>query len=379
MKNNSKYSLVTLLLLLVTLTVNAQNYTVNSLADTNTGAGTSGTLRWCINQANLAAGPHTITFVAGGIGTILLTTNLPIISSADITIDGTSAGGAASIIIDAGAGDNGRRMFRVNAGGTNAIFKGMTVQDTGLEPFRIDGSPTGVTIEDIIITNTVTTCDCINYGVYVTNSATDLTIRNVVMTEGQTGYYGVYIAGTSNNVTIDGFDLSNSDPNSGIRMVGAANNVSILNTTLNLARDTGTSSGDNGINFSNTASNITLNTLTINDADNYALYFNSTTTTIDIDGFNFSNANGSVSTFGMRFVGVANGITMANVLLDLDNVTTTNDGDYGIYFNTTTSNVSIDGLTMHDAEVYGFYVAGVATDISILNSTFDNFDGWTNN
>src|SRR5690242_1518530 len=37
-------------------------YTVNSAADTNTGSGTSGTLRYCITQANIAGGTNTITF-----------------------------------------------------------------------------------------------------------------------------------------------------------------------------------------------------------------------------------------------------------------------------------------------------------------------------
>lgn len=52
-----------------------ETYTVTSLADTNSGTGTSGTLRYCINQANLNPGPNTIQFGIGG--TIILAQSLP--------------------------------------------------------------------------------------------------------------------------------------------------------------------------------------------------------------------------------------------------------------------------------------------------------------
>src|SRR3990172_6273091 len=55
--------------------LHAAAYTVDSLADTNTGSGTSGTLRFCINQANNATGPNTITFASGG--TLTLIQSLP--------------------------------------------------------------------------------------------------------------------------------------------------------------------------------------------------------------------------------------------------------------------------------------------------------------
>jgi hypothetical protein len=37
-------------------------YTVNSLGDTGAGSGTTGDLRYCMTQANLAGGSNTITF-----------------------------------------------------------------------------------------------------------------------------------------------------------------------------------------------------------------------------------------------------------------------------------------------------------------------------
>lgn len=65
-------------------------YEVNSTAATNTGTGTSGTLLYCINQANNSTGPHTINFSVAG--TISPNSALPALNEA-ITIDGTTAPG----------------------------------------------------------------------------------------------------------------------------------------------------------------------------------------------------------------------------------------------------------------------------------------------
>jgi hypothetical protein len=71
-------------------------YTVNSLATTSTGSGTSGTLRWCITQANASAGPHTINFsVAGSIAINSASVALPDLVQ-EITIDGSTAPGYIS-------------------------------------------------------------------------------------------------------------------------------------------------------------------------------------------------------------------------------------------------------------------------------------------
>jgi hypothetical protein len=56
---------------------------------------------------------------------------------------------------------------------------------------------------------------------------------------------------------------------------------------------------------------------------------------------------------------------------------TTDDGNYGIYFNSNVNGLTIDSTVMHDAELYGLFVGGVASNITIKNSTFDNFNGWT--
>lgn len=85
-------------------------FDVNSTGDANTGSGTSGTLRWCIGQANLSAGPHTINFSVAG--TISITSSLPALLQS-ITIDGSAAPGFAGvpvIILDGSGFGNGDGM-----------------------------------------------------------------------------------------------------------------------------------------------------------------------------------------------------------------------------------------------------------------------------
>src|SRR3989304_1054646 len=79
------YSLVAIATLF-TLNTQATVFTVTSLANTNT----PGTLFYCISQANMSIGPHTINFSIAG--TIAVNTQLPTLAQA-ITIDGTTAPG----------------------------------------------------------------------------------------------------------------------------------------------------------------------------------------------------------------------------------------------------------------------------------------------
>lgn len=118
------YALMLLMssLLLGTYQVNATTFTVNSLGDANTGSANAGTLRYCIEQANLSAGPHTVNFSVAG--TITLSTRLVI--NQQMSINGYSAPGAAANtfanrtltvqVILPGGSDNSS--FEVNASNT---------------------------------------------------------------------------------------------------------------------------------------------------------------------------------------------------------------------------------------------------------------------
>lgn len=92
-------------------------YTVNSTADTNTGSLTTGTLRYCINQANNAAGPNTIQF--GTSGTIILTQSLPPIGSNITIVDAM----ANAITINGTNGGNSYQAFFCAPNSTGLTFK----------------------------------------------------------------------------------------------------------------------------------------------------------------------------------------------------------------------------------------------------------------
>jgi len=103
-------------------------FIVNSLASTNTGAGTSGTLRYCIDQANQSLGPHTINFAVAGTIAISTYANLLPELLQPITIDGTTApgfSGAPVVIIKGTIGTSGYYGIRIAA--ANCSLYGLEV------------------------------------------------------------------------------------------------------------------------------------------------------------------------------------------------------------------------------------------------------------
>ena len=68
----------------------ATTWTVTSTADASFGSGTSGTFRWCVEQANATSGTHTINFeFAGTLKTVML--YAPIEIKRSMTINGSGA------------------------------------------------------------------------------------------------------------------------------------------------------------------------------------------------------------------------------------------------------------------------------------------------
>src|SRR5262249_35132450 len=102
--------------------------TVDQLADTSTGAGSNGTLRWCVDQANALPGPDTIVVSSALSGqtisakTISDTTvgNSAFLINSDITIDGNVTG----ITISRDSSVASLRLFRV-ASGANLTLTGV--------------------------------------------------------------------------------------------------------------------------------------------------------------------------------------------------------------------------------------------------------------
>jgi len=365
--------LIAVLFIVSSIQAIASTYVVTNTNDSGTGS-----LRQAILDANASGpGPHNITFhpsLTGG--TVTLSSSLPIVSVADVTIDG-SGNGSANIIIDAGTGDNTTYIFRADAGGVNATFKNFVVQDTGNEPFYFTGSPAGITIENIVARHNAG--GYLNHGVYYVGNANGLTVRNFTMTQQQSNasLAAIQITGTANNILIDNFNLSLPDGlgtvnglAEGIWFGGIADSVTIENCTIDLDDPNTANDADYGIHFVSNASNVTINNTTINNCDLYAMHMAGTSTNFNINGLSVDNAQGEGPTIEIRFVGAVDGLTINNTVIELDHDATTDDGDYGIYFDNTASNVSMDGLNIYNAEVYGMYVGGTANTFSVNNSVF---------
>ncbi len=128
-----KLLMLTLLLAWISGFLAAQTtYTVNSTADTNTGSGTTGTLRYVLTAINTAATGNNTINMTGITGTITLTSALPPINYG-LTINGP---GAANLTI------SGNNLYRI-------LFVG-----AGTSPFTaaIPAAPT-VVINDITLAN----------------------------------------------------------------------------------------------------------------------------------------------------------------------------------------------------------------------------------
>lgn len=97
-------------------------FVVNSLTDSGAGSGTTGDLRYTINQANAAGSAATITFNISGGGTITLGSMLPILTNPNgISIDGAN-GGLGAIIISGGSSSatTGDRIFFIGVNPSDA-------------------------------------------------------------------------------------------------------------------------------------------------------------------------------------------------------------------------------------------------------------------
>lgn len=129
-----KTILSSLIILFFYQTVNATIFTVDTNSDVSSGTGTTGSLRWCITQANLTAAKDTINFSIASTWTV--GSNYPVITY-PLCINGFSAPGAVQgqlgtgarqlkIILN-GAGSSSIYGFQITA--ANCEIKGLVIQD----------------------------------------------------------------------------------------------------------------------------------------------------------------------------------------------------------------------------------------------------------
>src|SRR6516165_6142918 len=113
--NHRQMAVALLLLVVTTVTGSAAIWTVNALTDTGEGSGTSGDLRYCVNNA--ASGD---TIDATGISATITLSSGQLSLSQNITINGP---GANVLTID---GNQAGRIFQINPQMTGSI-SGLTI------------------------------------------------------------------------------------------------------------------------------------------------------------------------------------------------------------------------------------------------------------
>ena len=171
-------------------------YTVNTNTDTGTGAGLTGDLRYCITQANLIAGPHTIVFSTGAT-TITLASPLPVIIR-QISITAT----AGTIVINGNAAAN--NIFQINTGGANSIIDGLVLNRAIVNQINLQ-TVTGVTIRNCYLgTNAAGNAVAASnptFGINMDFSSNNFITNNVISGHGT---HGLLINNASNGNTIRG-------------------------------------------------------------------------------------------------------------------------------------------------------------------------------
>ena len=129
-----KTVLLSFLILLLFNNASALTYTVNSTSDASSGSGTTGTLRWCITQANSTGTADIINFSIAG--TFNVGSNYPVITQ-PLTINGFSAPGAIQgalgtatrvmkIILN---GPGSSSVYGLQITASNCTISGLVIQD----------------------------------------------------------------------------------------------------------------------------------------------------------------------------------------------------------------------------------------------------------
>lgn len=256
----------------------AGQFVVNSTSDANTGAGNTGTLRYCITQANLTGAKDTITFAIPGSGPFTLTvvSNYPTISQ-PLYINGTSQSGTVQ-----GQLGTGTRVMQIilNGPGSNTVY--------GFQITANNCEISGLVIQDFYKGIYINGGDnCWIWGCYIGTAADGLSATAATECYDD----GIALNNNANNNTIGTNGNGSNDANEG-NLIAAngdggiqyAGECIILNEAGSLAADC-------------TGNWIAGNFLGVNETGNAALYFNATANTQRGTGIQITNStNATIGT-----------------------------------------------------------------------------------
>ncbi|MGI8858490.1 MAG: putative Ig domain-containing protein [Thermomicrobiales bacterium] len=289
--------------------VAAAGYTVNALTDTGTGSGTTGDLRYAINQVNAGAGTgDTITITATG--TIPLGSALPALAK-PVAITGP---GAATLTVD---GNHMVQVFLVNSGVTASI--------TNLTIANGNAAGGGGGIQNngtLTVTNsTLSGNSTSTYGGGIENTGT-LTVTNSTLSGNSASGNNTSGGGIDNvgTLTMTNSTLSGNSAPYGGGIFSNIGTVTVTNSTLsgNSASFDGATGGfGGGIENGNGTLTVTNSTLSGNsasfDGGGSETFGTSNLTNTIVAGNTASQSgpdiNGTVVSHGHNLIGTTSGTT----------------------------------------------------------------------
>ncbi len=268
------FSVITIIVSCFFQNSNATIYTVNSLTDAGTGAGTSGDLRYCINTANAdgSAGPHQINFGIAGAGPHSITlTGGSFTIIRDMIIDATTQlgylPGAPTPMIELKGSPS--QAFVINSGiaATGTTLKGFIINTCNAQGIliqspnnKIKGCYIGTTIAGTAAAPNLASailfngCCGFNAGGNIIGGIT-INDRNII--SGNTTAHAIESNTSSNNCIIGnyiGLNVTGTAtlPNSfhGVNMYGGATNNKVGGITSD-SSNVISGNGQDGVNFSN--------------------------------------------------------------------------------------------------------------------------------
>jgi hypothetical protein len=237
-------------------------FTVNALTDTGTGSGTSGDLRYCINQSNAMTGPNTIS-LTGVTGTITLASALPGINQPTTLI----GPGASALTIDA---NSVAGVFVVSTSSFEmdnlTITHGKTLGNGG----GISSSTSGVsiTVKNSVISGNTALGPSYGGGAIYIGFGGSLNVQNSSIVNNSTaangGGGGIYFWGTVGSYTISNSTIANNTAHNGggLWLNNFSGTANIIGTTIsgNTATNAtaGAGYGGGGVNLRTTAGTVNL-------------------------------------------------------------------------------------------------------------------------
>ncbi|MFC7525540.1 Calx-beta domain-containing protein, partial [Parapedobacter sp. GCM10030251] len=419
------------LIVVVLCSVSHQMAYADTFPVTNTNDAGPGSLRQAILDANAAgAGPHEIVFNVHG--QITTQSSLPTITAKKLLIDGknritinspfTNAVNNPFVInadsvtvrnftltnngdinVDILAGTKGVTIENIRAYSTvgnflNAFMRvrgastDLTVRNihsTDVEPagpspyigrafYFMDGIQTNLVMENIRLSTAgnargaegIVFRDASVNGWTLTNSDISGFINGIVLS---TTGGAVETANniTLDNVTIDSLHAANGN---GFFSNFVNTNITIKNSTFDMDVVTGEDDAEYGIRFENTTNNIILDSVYINESDSHAIWFNGAASNITVNRATIENTESGLygGSSHIRFEAAANGVDIRNSVLNGDKLGNADDADYGIFFVSSSRDVTIDNVSFNEFDADGITVTGAATNFLVNNSIFTN-------